>query len=195
MKRRILLLMMTALLSVGAWAADDVTLSTDFIVLGYNGGGGSYNSESKTLWVAKWESNGWEFYMSRPISTTEFSGVTIDYESADNVRLVITYEGGSDQVTELLTATEATVKTIPFQQEGIVREIKFKSYDATDESGGNIVFNSVKLKGISGALEAYPTSNLTLPMAKMKDAGWGANYDSENQTITISQYTYFNKVL
>ena len=190
MKRRFLLLMMTALLSVGAWAADDVTLSTDFIVLGYNGGGGSYNSESKTLWVAKWESNGWEFYTSRPICTTEFSGVTIDYASADNVRLVITYEGGSDQVTELLTATEATVMTIPFQQEGIVREIKFKSYDATDESGGNIVFNSVKINGISGALVAYPTSNLTLPMAKMKDAGWGANYDSENQTITISQYSW-----
>ena len=182
--------MMTALLSVGAWAADDVTLSTDFIVLGYNGGGGSYNSASKTLWVAKWESNGWEFYQSRPISTSEFSGVTIDYESADNVRLVITYEDGSDQVTELLTATEATVMTIPFQQEGIVREIKFKSYDATDESGGNIVFNSVKLNGISGALVAYPTSNLTLPMAKMKDAGWGASYNSGNQTITISQYSW-----
>ena len=182
--------MMTALLSVGAWAADDVTLSTDFIVLGYNGGGGSYNSESKTLWVAKWESNGWEFYQSRPISTSEFSGVTIDYESADNVRLVITYEGGSDQTTDLLTTTDATVMTIPFQQEGIVREIKFKSYDATDESGGNIVFKSVKLKGISGALVAYPTSNLTLPMNKMKDPGWGANYDSENQTITISQYSW-----
>ena len=188
MKRKILLLMMTALLSVGAWAADDVTLSTDFIVLGYNGGGGSYNSGSKTLWVAKWESNGWEFYMSRPISTTEFSGVTIDYESADNVRLVITYEGGSDQTTDLLTTTDATVMTIPFQQEGIVREIKFKSYDATDESGGNIVFNSVKLNGISGVMEAYPTSNLTLPMDKMKDPGWGATYDSED--ITISQYSW-----
>ena len=190
MKRRILLLMMTALLSVGAWAADDVTLSTDFIVIDYNGGGGSYDSGSKTLWVAKWASNGWEFYTSRPISTTEFSGVTIDYESADNVRLVITYEGGSEQVTELLTTTEATVKTIPFQQEGIVREVKFKSYDAVDESGGNIVFNSVTLNGISGALEAYPTSNLTLPMDKMKDAGWGAAYDSENQKVTVTKYSW-----
>ena len=179
---------MTALLSVGAWAADDVTLSTDFIVLGYNGGGGSYNSGSKTLWVAKWELNGWEFYTSRPISTTEFSGVTIDYNSADNVRLVIKYEGGSEQTTELLTTTQATVKTIPFQHEGIVREVKFISYDATDDSGGNIVFNSVILKGISGVMEAYPTSNLTLPMAKMKDPGWGATYDSN--TITISQYSW-----
>ena len=182
--------MMTALLSVGAWAADDVTLSTDFIVLGWNGGGGSYNSGSKTLWVAKYESNGWEFYTSRPISTTEFSGVTIDYASADNVRLVITYEGGSDQTTDLLTTTEATVKTIPFQQEGIVREIKFKSYDATDDSGGNIVFNSVKLNGISGALEAYPTSNLTLPMNKMKDAGWGATYDNDNQKVTVQKWSW-----
>ena len=182
--------MMTALLSVGAWAADDVTLSTDFIVLGYNGGGGSYNSGSKTLWVAKWELNGWEFYTSRPISTTEFSGVTIDYESADNVRLVIIYEGGSQQETELLTTAKATVKTIPFNQAGIVREVKFKSYDAADESGGNIVFNSVTLNGISGALEAYPTSNLTLPMDKMKDAGWGAAYDSENQKVTVTKYSW-----
>ena len=182
--------MMTALLSVGAWAADDVTLSTDFIVLGYNGGGGSYDSGSKTLWVAKWELNGWEFYTSRPISTTEFSGVTIDYESADNVRLVIIYEGGSQQETELLTTAKATVKTIPFNQAGIVREVKFKSYDAADESGGNIVFNSVTLNGISGALEAYPTSNLTLPMDKMKDAGWGAAYDSENQKVTVTKYSW-----
>ena len=191
MKRRILLLMMTALLSVGAWAADDVTLSTDFIVLGYKGGGGSYDSGSKTLWVAQYESSGWEFYTSRPISTTEFSGVTIDYESADNVRLVIKYEGSNDdQVTELLTTTEPTIKTIPFQQEGIVREVKFTSYDATDGSGGNIVFNSVTLNGISGALEAYPTSNLTLPMNKMKDAGWGATYDSENQKVTVTKWSW-----
>ena len=188
MKQRILLLMITALLSVGAWAADDVTLSTDYIVLG--GGGGSYNSGSKTLWVAKLESNGWEFYTSRPISTTEFSGVTIDYESADNVRLVITYEGDITQVTDLLTTTEATVKTIPFQQEGIVREVKFTSYDAEDNSGGNIVFNSVKLNGISGALIAYPTSNMTLTMNKMKDAGQGATYNSENQTITIGDNSW-----
>ena len=184
--------MMTALLSVGAWAADDVTLSTDFIVRDWNGGGGSYDSGSKTLWVAKWASNGWEFYTSRPISTTEFSGVTIDYESADQVILVITYEGGNKQETEWLTTTEATVKTIPFQQEGIVREVKFKSYndDEEDNSGGNIVLNSVKLNGISGALEAYPTSNLTLPMDKMKDAGWGATYDSENQKVTVTKWSW-----
>ena len=187
MKRRILLFMMTALLSVGAWAADDVTLSTDFIVLDWNGGGGSYYSESKTLYVNKWASNGWEFYTSRPISTTEFSGVTIDYESANQVILVITYEGGSVQETEWLTTDEATIMTIPFQHEGIVREVKFKSYnnDEEDNSGGNIVFNSVKLKGISGALEAYPTSNLALPMNKMKDPGWGVN--KVEQTITISK--------
>ena len=184
--------MMTALLSVGAWAAEDVTLSTDFIVCDWNGGGGSYDSGSKTLWVAKWASNGWEFYTSRPISTTEFSGVTIDYASANRVVLVITYEGGTTQETEWLTTTEATIMTIPFQHEGIVRELKFKSYnnDDNDKEGGNIVFNSVTLNGISGALEAYPTSNLTLPMAKMKDAGWGATYDSENQKVTVQKWSW-----
>jgi len=192
MKRKILLLMMTALLSVGAWAADDVTLSTDFIVYDWNGGGGSYYSNSNTLYVEKWASNGWEFYTSRPISTTEFSGVTIDYESAYRVVLVITYEGGTKQESEWLTTTEPTTITIPFEHEGIVREVKFKSYnyDDNDKDGGNIVFNSVKLNGISGALEAYPTSNLTLPMNKMKDPGWGATYDSENQTITISENSW-----
>ena len=182
--------MMTALLSVGAWAAEDVTLSTDFILIDYNGGGGSYDSGSKTLWVAYWARNGWEFYTSRPISTTEFSGVTIDCTSANNVRLVITYEGSNDdQTTDLLTTTEAKVLTIPFQQEGIVRKIKFISYDVKD-SGGNIVFNSVKLNGISGALEAYPTSNLTLPIDKMKDAGWGAVYDEVNQKVTVQKYSW-----
>ena len=184
--------MMTALLSVGAWAADDVTLSTDFIVCDWNGGGGSYNSGSKTLWVAKWASNGWEFYTSRPISTTEFSGVTIDYESAYRVVLVITYEGGTKQESEWLTTTEATVKYIPFQHEGIVREVKFKSfnYDDNDKDGGNIVFNSVTLNGISGVMEAYPTSNLALPMNKMKDAGWGATYDEENQKVIVQKNSW-----
>ena len=128
MKRRILLLMMTALLSVGAWAADDVTLTFSDIVLGWDGGGGNKDASTNTLTVnhnGAW--NGWNLEFGRPVSTTEFSGISIDCEDVSGLKLVIFYEydqnwdeGKQQEITDF-----TDVSNIDFNNTGTIASIMF----------------------------------------------------------------------
>ena len=179
--------MMTALLSVGAWAVDDVTLTFSDIVQGYGGGGGEKIAETNTLTVVVNEWSGWKFEFGRPVSTTEFSGISIDCGEVSGLQLYIFYDsdlnwGKFQQITGITDGS-----TIDFNNTGTIASIMFCP---TDDATGSIVINSITLKGKSEVLEAYPTSNLTLPWDKLKDQGWGATYDNEDKTITITQYNW-----
>ena len=189
MKRRILLLMMTALLSVGAWAVDDVTLTFSDIVLGWNGGGGTKDAETNTLTVVKDEWSGWKFEFGRPVSTTEFSGISIDCGEVSGLKLVIFYDSDQNwskfqEITEITNGS-----TINFNNTGTIASIVF---GPTGDDTGSIVINSVTLKGKSEILETVPTENLTLPFNKMdgvKSQKWNVTHDNNNQTVTIGQYS------
>ena len=78
MRRRILLLMMTALLSVGAWAADDLTLdpseTVTFSDYGFD------NSGAPTLNFTNWApGGGWQF--ATALSQDDYCGVDIAFEA------------------------------------------------------------------------------------------------------------------
>ena len=189
MKRRILLLMMTALLSVGAWAVDDVTLTFSDIVQGWNGGGGTKDAETNTLTVVVNEWSGWKFEFGRPVSTTEFSGISIDCGEVSGLKLVIFYDSDQNwskfqEITEFTNGS-----TIDFNNTGTIASIVF---GPTGDATGSIVINSVTLKGKSEILETVPTDNLTLPFNKMdgvKSWKWNVTADNENQTVTIGTYS------
>ena len=164
MKRRILFLMMTALLSVGAWAADDVTLTFSDIVQGWNGGGGKKDAETNTLTVVTNEWSGWKFEFGRLVSTTEFSGISIDCGVVTGLKLVIFYDSDQNwnkfqEITEFTNGS-----TIDFNNTGTIASIVF---GPTGDETGSIVINSVTLKGKSEGLEPVPTDNLMLPFNKM----------------------------
>ena len=189
MKRKILLLMMTALLSVGAWATDDVTLTFSDIVLGWNGGGGTKDAETNTLTVVVNEWSGWKFEFGRPVSTTEFSGISINCGEVSGMKLVIFYDSDQNwsKFQEITDFTD--VSNIDFNNTGTIASIVF---GPTGDATGSIVINSVTLKGKSGGLEPVPTGNLMLPFNKMdgvKSWKWNVSHDDENQTVTIGQWS------
>ena len=181
--------MMTALLSVGAWAADDVTLTFSDIVLGWNGGGGTKDAETNTLTVKPSEWSGWKFEFGRPVSTTEFSGISIDCGEVTGLKLVIFYDSDQNwskfqEITELTNGS-----TINFNNTGTIASIVF---GPTGDDTGSIVINSVTLKGKSEILETVPTVNLTLPFNMMdgvKSYKWNVTADNENQTVSIGQWS------
>ena len=181
--------MMTALLSVGAWAADDVTLTFSDIVLGWNGGGGTKDNETNTLTVVANEWSGWKFEFGRPVFTTEFSGISIDCGEVTGLKLVIFYESDQNwnkfqEITEFTNGS-----TIDFNNTGTIASIVF---GPTGDAHGSIVINSITLKGKSECLETVPTDNLTLPFNKMdgvKSWKWNVTANNENQTVTIGQYS------
>ena len=181
--------MMTALLSVGAWAVGDVTLTFSDIVQGWNGGGGTKDAETNTLTVVTNEWSGWKFEFGRPVSTTEFSGISIDCGEVSGLKLVIFYDSDQNwskfqEITEFTNGS-----TIDFNNTGTIASIVF---GPTGDATGSIVINSVTLKGKSEILETVPTDNLTLPFNKMdgvKSWKWNVTADNENQTVTIGTYS------
>ena len=156
--------MMTALLSVGAWAVDDVTLTFSDIVQGWGGYGGTKTAETNTLTVVKDEWSGWWFEFGRPVSTTEFSGISIDCGAVTGLKLFIFYDSDQNwsKYQEITAITNGS--TIDFNNTGTIASILFCP---TSDATGSIVINSVTLKGKSEILETVPTDNLTLPFNKM----------------------------
>ena len=84
--------MMTALLSVGAWAADDLTLNPSETVA--FGDWGFDNSAAPTLNFSNWAAGGgWQF--ATPLSQDDYCGVDFAMEPTvgDHVTFTITFEG------------------------------------------------------------------------------------------------------
>ena len=78
MKRRILLLMMTALLSVGAWAAEDLTLNPAETVA--FGDWGFSAEAAPTLNFSNWSAGGgWQF--DTALCQDDYCGVDIAFEA------------------------------------------------------------------------------------------------------------------
>jgi len=98
MKQRLILFMMAALLSVGAWAADDLTLNVSETVA--FGDWGFDNSGAPTLNFGNWASGGgWQF--ATPLSQDDYCGVDFAFEATTetHVTFFIDYEGGAASST------------------------------------------------------------------------------------------------
>ena len=144
------------------------------------------------LYIDGTETNGWDFTIGRPVSSTEFAGVEVKYKEAVNVQMVITY-GDDSSNTQSFTAAEGSTNTayITFDAGKIVKSIKFGRVNTP--SDGRIQFqsqNAVRLVGIVGASTYVPTSSLTLTYGTLMDSGSGSvEYDKVDKTFEIKSGT------
>ena len=107
MKRRILLFMMTALLSVGAWAAKDLTLNPSETVS--FGDWGFDNSGAPKLVFNDWaDGGGWVF--DTALSKNDYYGVDFTFEAAttEDVKLIIVYNDATPTTQEIAVPSGST---------------------------------------------------------------------------------------
>ena len=98
MKRRILLLMMTALLSVGAWAADDLTLNVGETE--HFGNDWGFSKSDNTVTINDWAAGGgWVF--GAALSKNDYYGVDFTFGAAttEEVKLIIVYNDSGNSST------------------------------------------------------------------------------------------------
>ena len=174
--KKIFTLVSAALFAVNTFAVDDLVLDLNAITSGWSGG---YDASKGELSFGGWDSKGWEFFPS--VSTSEYSGIALVLTEATTVPLEIKYEGDKVQTVSSLSTSE----TINFSESGMVVSIKF----ANGGDGGTVKLTGATLKGIATATAVKPTTDLTLPFDKIRDAGWGVSKDDAAHTITINQYS------
>ena len=182
MKRRFLLLMMTALLSVGAWAAGDLTLNVSETVA--FGDWGFDNSEAPALKVTNWAAGGgWQF--ATPLSQDDYCGVDFSMEPTvgDHVTFTITFESGKTQSIDVPAGT-TSIKT-DFAFTGGVTKIGFSHGDY--DGGADPAVITIT----SAVVKANSTGEVVeLPFADLSEPTEGYTKDADNQTITIGKYTW-----
>ena len=191
MKQRFLLLMMTALLSVGAsvgaWAADDLTLDVSETVA--FGAWGFDNSGAPTLNFGNWAGGGgWQF--DTALSQDDYCGVDIAFNATTetHVTFFINYEGGAEQSIDVPTGSTSIKADFAFT--GGITKIGFKygDWEATANADGcSITITSAVVKANStGEVVELAFADLSEPEAGSE----GYTKDADNQTITIGQYTW-----
>ena len=190
MKRRFLLLMMTALLSVGAWAAEDLTLNASD-AKGFTDWGGFTPVSETAFTVQNWATGGWEFETA--LSQDDYCGVEFAFEatSVKRVTFTITFEGGEEQAIDVPSGS--TGFSADFAYSGGIKKLVFSYGDWDDGVPGDVTFNFTK-----AVVKANSTGEFVeLPFADLSDSATNPETgdvvytkDADNQTITLNNYTW-----
>ena len=184
MKRRILLLMMTALLSVGAWATDDLTLNVGGI--GQFDGYGLSNQSGSSFTVENWATVGWTF--DTALSQDDYYGVEFTVTaSTANAKLKIIYDetytytdnneektANYEQIIDIPSGTSTIVTHFSYNYN--IKKIGFREH-STESTEITVTSAVVKAWGNDIPLNVATTTNFS---------DWGFSY-SDN-TITVSRY-------
>ena len=178
--------MMTALLSVGAWAASDLTLNPAETVC--FGDWGFDNSGAPTLVITNWAEGGWQF--DTALSQDDYCGVEFAFNATTetHVTFKIFYEG--DAVQEIDVPTGSTAIKADFAFDGGITKIGFMygDWEATaNENGCSITITSAVVKANStGEVTELSFAGLSDP----EEGSEGYTKDADTQSITIGQYTW-----
>ena len=176
--KRIMFFIMAAVLSVGAWAADDLTLNASETVA--FGDWGFDNSEAPALKVTNWtDGGGWQF--ATPLSQDDYCGVDFVMEPTvgDHVTFTITFEGGKTQNIDVPAGT-TSIKT-DFAFNGGITKIGFSHGDW--EGGADPAVITIT----SAVVKAHSTGAVT--QLAFADLG-GDTKDETEQSVTFSQYNW-----
>ena len=182
--------MMTALLSVGAWAVDDISLSV--VKAGMSPNWAASVSDENVVTLKCGGAVEWALFPA--ISTANYTGVEVVFAAAptiaegQSVSLSVYYEGESD--AESTTYTSGTTLSATFAADKKVSMVALTTgWSEQDAQHATFTLSSATIKGASGAATA-PSANLSLPFGKIAaPAGWGLTKSEETQDLTISQYS------
>ena len=175
--KRILFFIMAALLSVGAWAADDLTLNVSETVA--FGEWGFDNSEAPTLNFSNWGGGGgWQF--ATPLSQDDYCGVDFVMEPTvgDHVTFTITFEGGETQNIDVPAGTTSVKADFAFT--GGVTKIGFSHGDW--EGGADPAVITIT----SAVVKAHSAGTVS----QLAFADLGGTKDETEQSVTFSQYNW-----
>ena len=176
--KRILFFIMSALLSVGAWAADDLTLNVSETVA--FGDWGFDNSEAPALKVTNWGGGGgWQF--ATPLSQDDYCGVDFVMEPTvgDHVTFTITFEGGETQNIDVPAGTTSIKADFAFN--GGITKIGFSHGDW--EGGADPAVITIT----SAVVKANSTGAVT--ELAFADLG-GDTKDETEQSVTFGNYNW-----
>ena len=182
MKRRILLFMMTALLSVGAWAADDLTLNPSETVS--FGEWGFDNSGAPTLVFGNWAAGGgWQF--DTALSQDDYCGVEFAFNATTEVHVTffINYEGGAEQSIDVPIGSTGIKAGFAF--DGGITKMGFKYGDwesTANEDGASITITSAVVK-------AHSTGEVTeLTFADLQENNDPATKNGSDNSFSLTRY-------
>ena len=178
--KRFLFTILSTMLYIGAWAAQDLTLSVSETVM--FGGWGFDNSAAPTLNFSNWSSGGgWVF--ATPLSQDDYCGVefTMEATTENHVTLLIVYEDDTDQSVDVPLGSTAVAAD--FTGDGGIKKIGFKYGDWEDtanENGATITITGAVVK-------TYSDITLDVSDATAFDS-WGFAKDDSQQSITVSNW-------
>lgn len=177
MKRRILLLMMTTLLSVGAGAANDLTLN-----VGEATGDYGVTNTNGEMTILNWASSGWTVNLSQD----EYYGIEVEYStSTPRIYLQIWYEGDTkDPSQSIELSTSATTLKTYFSHTGTIQKIVFR-YGDWEKTNSDIASITVT----SAVVKAYDSDkDFTLNMTYAKNFNDWGTFNVSGNTIEVGQW-------
>ena len=184
--KKIFTLIVAAFLTLGAQAAEDLTLNASETVA--FGDWGFSNEAAPTLNFSNWsDGGGWQF--DTALSQDDYCGVNITFEATTetHVTFYITYESGSVQSLDVPTGS-TSVRT-DFDLEGGITKIGFKYGDWEDtqkEEGANITITSAVLMAQTAGGEATE-----LAFADLNPGEDESIKDDAEQTVTLTRYSTY----
>ena len=190
MKQRFLLFMMTALLSVGAWAVNDISLSV--IKDGMSPNWAASVNDNNEVTLNRGGAVEWALFPA--ISTANYTGVEVVFATAPTIvegqslYLSVYYEGENDAVTT--TYESGTTLSATFDADKKVSMAALTTgWSDLETEYATFTLASATIKGASGAATT-PSANLSLPFSKITaPAGWGLTITDGTQNLVISQYS------
>ena len=181
--KKILLLIAAAFLSLGAQAAEDITLNPSETVA--FGDWGFDNSAAPTLNFSNWSAGGgWQFETA--LSQDDYCGVdfTMEPTVGAHVTFTITYEGGETQSLDVPEGTTA-IKT-DFAFNGGITKIGFSHGDW--EGGADPAVITIT----SAVVKAHSAGEMTeLPFADLNPGEDTSLKDDTGQTVTLNRYSTY----
>ena len=181
--------MMTALLSVGAWAVDDISLSV--VKAGMSPNWAASVSDENVVTLKCGGAVEWALFPA--ISTANYTGVEVVFAAAptiaegQSVSLSVYYEGEDEAVST--TYESGTTLSATFAADKKVSMVALTTgWSEQDALHATFTLSSATIKGASGTATA-PSANLSLPFGKITaPGGWGLTKSEDTQNLTISQY-------
>ena len=188
--KRILFFIMYTLLSVGAWAVNDISLSV--VKAGMSPNWAASVSDENVVTLKCGGAVEWALFPA--ISTANYTGVEVVFAAAptiaegQSVSLSVYYEGEDEAVST--TYESGTTLSATFAADKKVSKVALTTgWSEQDALHATFTLASATIKGASGAATA-PSANLSLPFGKIAaPAGWGLEIPEGTQNLTISQYS------
>ena len=163
--------MMTALLSVGAWATDDLTLNvSETVAFGEWG----FSKSDNTVTINDWaDGGGWVF--DTALSKNDYYGVDFTFGAAttEEVKLIIVYNDATPTTQEIAVPSGSTNIHAVFNTNEDIKKIGFKM--SVEGHQGDY---STNITITSAVVKAWTDGNLSIKVP-------GVN---ENSTITLGQW-------